>query len=129
MFLLQAARTSVIMCLLTIAGVLNASVSNPFVMPRLSFPRLHHSRSRICQTGEPFVPQPLLKEDICHILVIDFDEADRGEDFQAFVQSCAKPGVSAAIKVSRSGNGAHVWVFSLAGFHTVQSSSSNGWWH
>ena len=54
---------------------------------------------------------PLLEDDTCHFLAIDFDEAEWKEDARAFVQSCAELGVPAALEISRSGNGAHVWVF------------------
>lgn len=54
---------------------------------------------------------PLLEDDTCHFLAIDFDEAEWREDAQAFLQSCTEFGVPAALKISRSGNGAHVWVF------------------
>lgn len=54
---------------------------------------------------------PLLEDDTCHFLAIDFDEADWREDARAFVHSCTELGVPAAIEISRSGNGAHVWVF------------------
>ncbi len=54
---------------------------------------------------------PLLEDDTCHFLAIDFDEADWKEDARAFVQSCTELGVPAVIEISRSGNGAHVWVF------------------
>ncbi len=54
---------------------------------------------------------PLLEDDTCHFLAIDFDEAEWKEDARAFVQSCIELGVPAALEISRSGNGAHVWVF------------------
>ncbi|MFZ3041001.1 MAG: DEAD/DEAH box helicase family protein [Thiobacillus sp.] len=54
---------------------------------------------------------PLLEDDTCHFLAIDFDEAEWREDARAFVQSCTELGVPAALEMSRSGNGAHVWVF------------------
>ncbi|MBT9591746.1 MAG: DEAD/DEAH box helicase family protein, partial [Thiobacillus sp.] len=54
---------------------------------------------------------PLLEDDTCHFLAIDFDEAEWGEDARAFVQSCTELGVPAAVEISRSGKGAHVWVF------------------
>lgn len=54
---------------------------------------------------------PLLEDDSCHFLAIDFDEAEWKEDARAFVQSCTELGVPAALEISRSGNGAHVWVF------------------
>ena len=54
---------------------------------------------------------PLLKDDSCHFLAVDFDEADWRSDAAAFIQSCRELGVPAALEVSRSGNGAHAWVF------------------
>jgi len=54
---------------------------------------------------------PLLTDGTCHFLAVDFDEAEWKEDAQAFVQSCRELGVPAALEISRSGNGAHTWVF------------------
>lgn len=54
---------------------------------------------------------PLLADDTCHFLAVDFDEQEWREDAQAFLQSCRLLGVPAAMEISRSGNGAHVWIF------------------
>ncbi|WP_426993959.1 TOTE conflict system archaeo-eukaryotic primase domain-containing protein [Methylomonas sp. CM2] len=56
---------------------------------------------------------PLLADDSCYFLAVDFDEADWKEDARAFVQSCSELGlgVPAALEISRSGNGAHAWIF------------------
>jgi superfamily II DNA or RNA helicase len=54
---------------------------------------------------------PLLTDDTCHFLAADFDEAEWKEDALAFVQSCHELGVSVALEISRSGNGAHAWIF------------------
>lgn len=54
---------------------------------------------------------PLLADDNCHFLAADFDEAEWKEDALAFVHSCHEFGVPVALEISRSGNGAHVWVF------------------
>ncbi|WP_077034709.1 DEAD/DEAH box helicase family protein [Pelomonas sp. KK5] len=54
---------------------------------------------------------PLLEDDTCHFLAVDFDEADWRDDARAFVQPCEELGVPAALEVSRSGQGAHTWVF------------------
>ena len=54
---------------------------------------------------------PILTDDTCHFLAVDFDEADWREDARAFMQSCSELGVPAALEISRSGNGAHVWIF------------------
>ncbi|MBU1959558.1 DEAD/DEAH box helicase family protein, partial [bacterium] len=54
---------------------------------------------------------PLLADDTCQFLAVDFDEAEWRQDAQAFIQSCRELGVSAALEISRSGKGAHAWVF------------------
>lgn len=54
---------------------------------------------------------PLLEDDTCYVLAADFDEADWRDDARAFMQSCQELGVPAALEISRSGNGAHAWVF------------------
>lgn len=54
---------------------------------------------------------PLLSDDSCYFLAADFDEADWQEDAKAFTQSCREHGIPAALEISRSGNGAHAWIF------------------
>lgn len=54
---------------------------------------------------------PLLADDSCHFLAVDFDDADWRSDAQAFALSCRELGVPVALEISRSGNGAHAWVF------------------
>lgn len=54
---------------------------------------------------------PLLSDDTCHFLAVDFDEADWREDALAFVQAARALDVPVALEVSRSGNGAHAWIF------------------
>lgn len=54
---------------------------------------------------------PLLSDDTCHFLAVDFDEAEWKEDALAFAQSCQELGVPVALEISRSGKGAHAWVF------------------
>ena len=54
---------------------------------------------------------PLLADDSCNFLAVDFDDADWRSDAQAFAQSCGELGVPVALEISRSGNGAHAWVF------------------
>lgn len=54
---------------------------------------------------------PLLPDDTCYFLAVDFDEADWRADVMAFAQSCRELGVPVALEISRSGNGAHAWIF------------------
>lgn len=54
---------------------------------------------------------PLLPDDTCHFLAVDFDEADWRDDAKAFAASCLELGVPVALEISRSGAGAHAWIF------------------
>ena len=54
---------------------------------------------------------PLLEDDSCYFLAVDFDEAEWRDDARAFMQSCEGLGVPSALEISRSGRGAHAWVF------------------
>ncbi|MEA5474060.1 DEAD/DEAH box helicase family protein [Synechococcus sp. CCY9201] len=54
---------------------------------------------------------PLLENDTCHLLAVDFDEQDWRDDARAFLHSCRELAVPAALEISRSGEGAHAWVF------------------
>lgn len=54
---------------------------------------------------------PLLTDDSCHFLAVDFDEAQWREDVRAFARSCGDLGVPVALEISRSGQGAHAWIF------------------
>lgn len=57
---------------------------------------------------------PLLEDDTCYFLAVDFDEAEWRDDARAFVQSCEMLDISVALEISRSGQGAHAWVFFAA---------------
>jgi superfamily II DNA or RNA helicase len=54
---------------------------------------------------------PLLESDTCYFLAVDFDEAEWRDDARAFIRSCEELGVPAALEISRSGQGAHAWIF------------------
>jgi hypothetical protein len=54
---------------------------------------------------------PLLADDSCHFLAVDFDDADWRSDAQAFLQSCRELGIPVTLEILRSGNGAHAWIF------------------
>lgn len=50
---------------------------------------------------------PLLEDDSCYFLAVDFDDAEWREDARAFMQACEALGVPAASEISRSGIGAN----------------------
>lgn len=54
---------------------------------------------------------PLLPDERCHFLAIDFDDADWREDARAVLQTCLAHHLPAALEISRSGEGAHLWLF------------------
>jgi superfamily II DNA or RNA helicase len=54
---------------------------------------------------------PLLEDDTCYFLAVDFDKSEWKEDSRSFIQSCIELEIPAALEISRSGKGAHVWVF------------------
>lgn len=56
---------------------------------------------------------PLLDDDTCWFLAVDFDEGTWAEDVVAFADTARRVGLHPAIERSRSGNGAHVWFFFL----------------
>jgi superfamily II DNA or RNA helicase len=53
----------------------------------------------------------LLPDETCWFLASDFDRAGWKEDAAAFVETCRTIGVPVALERSRSGNGAHAWIF------------------
>ncbi|MCJ7696451.1 MAG: hypothetical protein MUO40_13640, partial [Anaerolineaceae bacterium] len=54
---------------------------------------------------------PLLIDETCWFLAVDFDKLTWAEDTKAFLETCASYQVPAALERSRSGNGGHVWIF------------------
>ncbi len=54
---------------------------------------------------------PLLSDDTCAFLAIDFDGANWRMDVQAAMSFCDRNHIPYAAEISRSGNGAHLWLF------------------
>ena len=54
---------------------------------------------------------PLLHNDNCRFLAMDFDDGNWLEDIAALRKTCASENIQAAAERSRSGSGGHIWIF------------------
>jgi len=54
---------------------------------------------------------PMLQDETCYLLAADFDRESWQEDASAFLETCRRLDLPAALERSRSGNGGHVWLF------------------
>ena len=77
----------------------------------------HHSGRD--DSGQPFVAgvYPMLLDETCFFLAVDFDKAGWQADTTAFLQACRRLGLAAALERSRSGQGGHVWLFFESAIH------------
>lgn len=64
-------------------------------------------------TGRNFVMglYPMLLDETCFFLAADFDKTTWQQDAVAFLKTCQQMELPAALERSRSGKGAHVWLF------------------
>lgn len=62
---------------------------------------------------QPFVAgvYPMLQDETCFFLAVDFDKEGWREDAGAFLETCRGIAIPAALERSRSGRGGHVWLF------------------
>ncbi|MGA0369841.1 MAG: TOTE conflict system archaeo-eukaryotic primase domain-containing protein, partial [Kiritimatiellia bacterium] len=65
------------------------------------------------EKDQPFVMgiYPMLLDETCYFLAIDLDKEGWQEDARALQNTCLKNSVPAFLERSRSGNGAHLWIF------------------
>jgi hypothetical protein len=54
---------------------------------------------------------PLLPDETTWFVALDFDKDTWVDDVRAFSTVCTEKNVSCAVERSRSGNGAHAWIF------------------
>lgn len=65
------------------------------------------------KNGREFVMgvYPMLLDETCFFLAADFDKTSWREDIGVVLETCHRLGLPAAVERSRSGNGAHLWLF------------------
>jgi superfamily II DNA or RNA helicase len=54
---------------------------------------------------------PMLVDETCWFLAVDFDKEAWKENSKAYLETCRRFNVPAALERSRSGNGGHIWIF------------------
>ena len=54
---------------------------------------------------------PLLPNETCHFLAVDFDGSKWQTDILAYIGTCRNNAIPAVMERSRSGNGGHIWIF------------------
>ena len=80
--------------------------------PHQEFPLLDHSAIRAHLTGQQTVGAYAIREDdTCIFLAADFDGDGWMEDVAAYRRVGEELGLGIAVERSRSGNGAHAWIF------------------
>ena len=67
---------------------------------------------------------PMLMDETCFFLAADFDKTTWIEDARAFLETCRRLELPAALERSRSGNGGHVWLFLKRPFPPVWRADS-----
>lgn len=65
------------------------------------------------ESGTEFVMgvYPLLQDETCYFLAMDFDKQTWREDLKAVLDTCKSLALPFAVERSRSGNGGHLWLF------------------
>ncbi len=74
---------------------------------------IHWHLSGKDKSGQDFVAgvYPMLADETCYFLAMDFDKESWHEDVLAVMETCRSLQIPAALERSRSGNGGHVWLF------------------
>jgi superfamily II DNA or RNA helicase len=69
--------------------------------------------SGVDDSGQPFVAgvYPMLLDETCFFLAVDFDKEGWRDDAAAFLETSCGLGIPAILERSRSGRGGHVWLF------------------
>jgi superfamily II DNA or RNA helicase len=74
---------------------------------------IRHHLSGTDERGRPLVigVYPMLLDETCHFLAMDFDGDEWRSDTQAVLEICKQHSLAGALERSRSGEGGHIWFF------------------
>lgn len=70
-----------------------------------------HLAGRDAQGRDVVGLYPMLSDETCYLLALDFDDANWQDCARAVADVCRAHGIPFALERSRSGQGAHVWLF------------------
>ncbi|MET0155210.1 MAG: DEAD/DEAH box helicase family protein [Rickettsiales bacterium] len=95
-----------------VRGVCNKPKVKCSEYPHQAFVAWTQETARKHLRGEAiFGVYPMLADETCRFLAADFDKEHWQRDAAAFLETCKRRNVPAALERSRSGNGGHVWIF------------------
>lgn len=63
---------------------------------------------------------PLLQDNTCYLLAVDFDKGNWQDEVKAIAKVCVDLAIPHVVEISRSGQGAHLWIFLKIGFQQVR---------
>jgi superfamily II DNA or RNA helicase/very-short-patch-repair endonuclease len=74
---------------------------------------IRHHLSGTDERGRPFVigVYPMLLDETCRFLAVDFDGGEWRNDARAVLDLCKQYSLAAVLERSRSGQGGHIWLF------------------
>lgn len=79
---------------------------------RRQFTELNDQIIYLHLTGQQVVGlYPLMRDNTCYFLAADFDKGQWQDEVKAMSKACQSFEIPHAIEISRSGNGAHLWIF------------------
>lgn len=95
-----------------IKGICNKKVVKCFECQNKNYSKLDKKAIELHLRGKEVLGIfPMLKDESCYFLAIDFDDEGWESDVTVIREICDEHNISHAVERSRSGNGAHVWFF------------------